>query len=101
MNDAQRARCKHLKSTVLETRRLGAEIYRRRMCQCCFKTFVSMESSPDGLQMPTVLRNSESRAKLRNPERKAVLDVWDGVKPFTAENSGKIVNSIFALGETA
>jgi transcriptional regulator NrdR family protein len=99
MNDALRAKCKHLKSQVLETRRLGPEIYRRRMCQCCFKTFVSMESSPDGLQMPTELRNSEARSKLKNVERKPVLDVWDGIKPLSQVKTDKMVNSVFALGE--
>lgn len=45
--------CEHSKSTVMESRRIGAEVYRRRVCPHCLQVFVSVETAPPGLKMPT------------------------------------------------
>lgn len=41
----------------MESRRVGSEIYRRRTCGHCLKVFVSVETAPAGLKMPSVANN--------------------------------------------
>jgi transcriptional regulator NrdR family protein len=43
-------------SKVLETRKSGNMIYRRRCCQECSKQFISRESAPRGLEMPESIK---------------------------------------------
>lgn len=64
--------CQHPNSTVTETRRLGAEIYRRRWCGACMRHFVSVETAPPGLLMPSEL----NRWKRKKEDAGAVALNW-------------------------
>jgi transcriptional regulator NrdR family protein len=54
-------RCPHCQSTkkckVLESRPHDGQVFRRRMCSTCFKTFVSREEAPEGLKMPNATQS--------------------------------------------
>ena len=57
--------CLHaVKTKVMESHRLGAEVYRRRFCGACGQTFVTVEKAPPGLKMPSEL-NGKTRQRLR------------------------------------
>ena len=67
-------------SKVVETRRHLGSVYRRRKCgeSDCGKSFISIESAPEGLRMPRELRE-ESLARLHNADCRAApmsLDVF-------------------------
>lgn len=59
--------CPHCGKTargkVLESRPLGGEVWRRRMCNVCLKTFVTREASGAGLKMPA-LTDSKHRTRM-------------------------------------
>lgn len=46
----------------METRRDDSGIYRRRGCGFCGKTYVTLETSPDGLRMPAKFQSSKRKA---------------------------------------
>lgn len=68
-------RCPHChgeasKAPVIETHKYTSEVYRRRRCDWCDKTFVTVEQAPDGLRMPTRPRpdkKAATRPKQRMP----------------------------------
>ena len=67
--------CEHLKSTVTETRRVGADIYRRRACGMCGQFFVSVETAPEGLKMPP---EAHGRVKRRERLQAPKPAAWQG-----------------------
>lgn len=60
-------KCPHCgkdKSNVFESRKHNAEVWRRRLCQLCLKTFVTLETTSSTLKFPTEL-NGPGRQKAR------------------------------------
>ena len=51
------------KSPVLESRPADGQVWRRRMCALCFKTYVSCETAEPGMTMPT---QTQSRRRLKD-----------------------------------
>ena len=62
-------RCPHCnkegKSTVLESRPYDGQVWRRRMCPKCLKTFVSCETASPDMKMP-----AQTQSKHRLKDRK-------------------------------
>lgn len=59
--------CEADKSKVLSTRTDSSGIYRRRYCLACGGAFVSVETAPVGLKMPT---SAEHKSRLKEAKRK-------------------------------
>ena len=63
-------KCPHCTRTgkmlVQESRPHGGNVYRRRLC-ACGKSFVTVETAPAGLTMPTEVRNSHARRGEHDP----------------------------------
>lgn len=55
------------RSQVLESRPADGQIWRRRLCKLCLKTFVSCETAEPGMTMPTITQ-SRHRLKDRTPK---------------------------------
>ena len=71
-------RCPHCraasKARVLESRPAGADIWRRRQCGACGRTFVSRETAAAELRMPAETRSihrcQTMRDRLAKPEER-------------------------------
>jgi transcriptional regulator NrdR family protein len=55
------------KAKVFETRSHDGQVYRRRICSHCCKTFVTREEAPEGLKMPN---ETQSRHRIVDPKPK-------------------------------
>ena len=66
------------KAKVLETRTVDGTLYRRRCCGACFKTFVTIETAPEGLRLPRAEKGPEARLKPGQGEfnTQHLIDVW-------------------------
>jgi transcriptional regulator NrdR family protein len=62
------------KAKVMESRPHDGQVYRRRICGQCFKTFVSCEDAPSGLRMPN---GTQSRHRIT--DRKPKPEETDGI----------------------
>ena len=64
-------------SKVVETRRHLGSVYRRRKCyeSDCGKSFISMESSPEGLRMPKELREQSMARLLQKADRPSPISL--------------------------
>lgn len=62
------------KAKVMESRPHEGQVYRRRMCNGCFKTFVTAEESVPGLKMP-----AETQSRHRVTDRTPKPEQTDGV----------------------
>lgn len=60
-------RCPHCnrdkKSQVLESRPFDGQVWRRRLCRLCLKTFVSCETAEPGMTMPAM---TQSKYRLKD-----------------------------------
>jgi hypothetical protein len=67
-------KCPHCgkdKNNVFESRKLNAEVWRRRLCQFCHKTFVTQETTSTTLKFPSDLNGpGRQKARLKTPSQK-------------------------------
>lgn len=72
--------CHHCQSAatglILETRKDGADVYRRRVCANCSKSIVSREYSDKSLKMPY---------RPREDKKKSTSAVMDGMKSINRD----------------
>lgn len=75
-------RCPHCqkegKSVVMESRPLDGNVWRRRTCSKCFKTFVSCETAEPGMKMPT-MTHSRHRLKDRKIKPEQYNVNWNNI----------------------
>ena len=62
-------------SQVLESRPANGQVWRRRFCKLCLKTFVSCETAEPGMKMPTITQ-SRRRLKDRLPKPEQRNKLW-------------------------
>jgi len=68
-------KCPHCgkdKNNVYESRKKDSEVWRRRLCQICLKTFVTQETTSKTLKFPKelngVARQTQARLKQQKPK---------------------------------
>lgn len=57
-----------VKSPVVETRQHEGDIYRRRSCGNCGRSYITVETSPVGQRMPAAVVNGHARGVSERPK---------------------------------
>lgn len=58
---------KESRAKVMESRQCEGQVWRRRICGACFKTFVSVEVTDPNMRMPN---QTQSRYRVKDPKPK-------------------------------